>query len=85
MGDRSIDKMQMMRARLEELENENDYLNGDIEFLSDQLEKNLDEVDQILEELTVIAKQELSNSLADLKTGNEVHFEPDFDLEPEDK
>jgi|TARA_R110000764_G_scaffold128288_1_gene216041 hypothetical protein len=86
MEGRAVNQVQLIQARLDELEHENEYLSGDIEFLSDQLEKNLDEVEELLADLTHIRHQELDTSIAKFNKDFEadIHFEPDFDLEPKE-
>ena len=85
---RESNKKQILQNRLKELQTENEYLNGDIDFLADQLDNNLAEIQEILHELQTMIERELSESLVEFKSefGVDISFLADFDPDkPKDK
>ena len=60
-------KLDVYKHRLKELEVENEYLNGDIDYLSNQLEANLEEVGVILNEMRKVHEADLKRQVAELK------------------
>jgi len=87
MNGRKLSRITLINARLEELELENDFLDGDIEYLQQQLTKNIDEVHELLHEVEKITQETLDEQLVEFKSdfGVDINFDADFDLTPEDK
>ena len=87
MNGRKLSRITLINARLEELELENDFLDGDIEYLQQQLTKNIDEVHELLHEVEKITQDTLDEQLVEFKSdfGVDINFDADFDLTPEDK
>ena len=48
-------KIQVMEARISEIEIENDMMRSDIEYLSGAINKNVSELQDILKELSILA------------------------------
>ena len=48
-------KIQVMEARISEIELENDMMRSDIEYLSGAINKNVSELQDILKELSILA------------------------------
>ena len=48
-------KIQVMEARISEIEVENDMMRSDIEYLSGAINKNVSELQDILKELSILA------------------------------
>ena len=85
---REPNQKQILQNRLKELEVENEYLNGDMDFLGEQLDNNLAEIQEILHELQSMIEKELDESLVEFKSefGVDISFLADFDpTKPEDK
>jgi predicted nuclease with TOPRIM domain len=78
---REPNRKQILKNRLGELEVENEYLNSDLDFLSDQLDKNMAEASELLRELQLIVEEELDDSLVEFKSefGVDISFLADFD------
>jgi len=87
MGDRGVDRLEMIENRIAEIETENDFIDSDIEYLQGQLEGNFSEVAELFQEVEKIHKQALDNKLVEFKSefGVDIDFDADFDLTPEDK
>jgi len=87
LTERGIDKLNIIQNRIDELETENEFLDGDIEYLQQQLISNHDEVAELFKEVAELQTQELEKKLVQFKSdfGVEINFDPDFDLTPEDK
>ena len=87
MGDRGIDRLEMIENRIAEIETENDFIDSDIEYLQGQLEGNFSEVAELFKEVEKIHKQSLAKELVEFKSefGVDINFDADFDLTPEDK
>ena len=87
MGDRGVDRLEMIENRIAEIETENDFIDSDIEYLQGQLEGNFSEVAELFQEVKKIHKQALDNKLVEFKSefGVDIDFDADFDLTPEDK
>lgn len=66
----------ILENRLAELNIENDYLNGDIDYLANQLENNLLEIQAILKELENLLKSDLVNSMSEFKEMTGVDLSP---------
>tara|TARA_R110002096_G_scaffold210408_1_gene397757 strand:- start:334 stop:630 length:297 start_codon:yes stop_codon:yes gene_type:complete len=83
---REPNRKQILKNRLGELEVENEYLNSDLDFLSDQLDKNIAEAGELLHEMKLIVEEELNTGLVEFKSdfGVDVDFFTDFDLEPKE-
>ena len=83
---REPNRKQILKNRLGELEVENEYLNSDLDFLSDQLDKNIAEAGELLHEMKLIVEEELNIGLVEFKSdfGVDVDFFTDFDLEPKE-
>ena len=60
-------KLDVYKHRLKELEVENEYLTGDIDYLSVQLETNLDEMNVILKEMKKLHEESLQKQVTELK------------------
>ena len=60
-------KLDVYKHRLKELEVENEYLTGDIDYLSAQLETNLDEMNVILNEMKKLHEESLQKQVTELK------------------
>ena len=85
---REPNRKQILKNRLGELEVENEYLNSDLDFLSDQLDKNMAEASELLHELQLIVEEELDDSLVEFKSefGVDISFLADFDpTKPKEK
>jgi len=85
---REPNRKQILQNRLKELQVENEYLNQDMDFISEQMEGNLAEIREILEELQSIIEKELGDSLVEFKSefGVDISFLADFDPDkPKDK
>jgi hypothetical protein len=85
---REPNRKQILQNRLKELQVENEYLNQDMDFISEQMESNLAEIREILEELHSIIEKELGDSLVEFKSefGVDISFLADFDPDkPKDK
>lgn len=85
---REPNRKQILQNRLKELQVENEYLNQDMDFISEQMEGNLAEIREILEELQYIIEKELGDSLVEFKSefGVDISFLADFDPDkPKDK
>jgi len=85
---REPNRKQILQNRLKELQVENEYLNQDMDFISEQMEGNLAEIREILEELHFIIEKELGDSLVEFKSefGVDISFLADFDPDkPKDK
>lgn len=85
---REPNRKQILQNRLKELQVENEYLNQDMDFISEQMEGNLAEIREILEELHSIIEKELGDSLVEFKSefGVDISFLADFDPDkPKDK
>jgi len=85
---REPNRKQILQNRLKELQVENEYLNQDMDFISEQMEGNLAEIREILEELHSIVEKELGDSLVEFKSefGVDISFLADFDPDkPKDK
>jgi peptidoglycan hydrolase CwlO-like protein len=87
MNQTLISKIHKTENRLDELETENEYLEGDIEFLHNQLDKNLTECQELYTCLAELHKESLKEKIVDFKSefGVDIEFDADFNLEPEDK
>jgi len=87
MGDRGIKRLEIIENRISEIETENEFLDGDIEYLQQQLESNFNEVTQLFYEVEKLQKQALEEKLVEFKSefGVDINFDADFDLTPEDK
>jgi len=87
LTERGVDRLNMIQNRIDELETENEFLDGDIEYLQQQLISNHDEVAELFKEVAELQTQELEKKLVQFKSdfGVEINFDPDFDLTPEDK
>ena len=87
MGDRGIKRLEIIENRISEIETENEFLDGDIEYLQQQLESNFNEVTQLFYEVEKLQKQALEEKLVEFKSefGVGINFDADFDLTPEDK
>jgi pyruvate/2-oxoglutarate dehydrogenase complex dihydrolipoamide acyltransferase (E2) component len=64
---REPNRKQILKNRLGELEVENEYLNSDLDFLSDQLDKNIAEAGELLHEMKLIVEEELNTGLVEFK------------------
>ena len=85
---REPNRKQILQNRLKELQVENEYLNQDMDFISEQMEGNLAEIREILVELQSIIEKELGDSLVEFKSefGVDISFLADFDPDkPKDK
>jgi len=85
---REPDRKQILQNRLKELQVENEYLNQDMDFISEQMEGNLAEIREILVELQSMIEKELGDSLVEFKSefGVDISFLADFDPDkPKDK
>jgi len=85
---REPNRKQILQNRLKELQVENEYLNQDMDFISEQMEGNLAEIREILEELQSMIEKELGDSLVEFKSefGVDISFLADFDPDkPKDK
>ena len=85
---REPNRKQILQNRLKELQVENEYLNQDMDFISEQMEGNLAEIREILQELHSIIEKELGDSLVEFKSefGVDISFLADFDPDkPKDK
>jgi hypothetical protein len=85
---REPNRKQILQNRLKELQVENEYLNQDMDFISEQMEGNLAEIREILVELQSMIEKELGDSLVEFKSefGVDISFLADFDPDkPKDK
>lgn len=71
----------ILENRLQELQVENDYLQNDLDYLSQQLEDNLAETQEILKQLEKLIMQDLNDSMSEFKQMTGVDLTP---LLPED-
>lgn len=72
----------ILENRLQELQVENDYLQNDLDYLSQQLEDNLAETQEILKQLEKLIMQDLNDSMSEFKQMTGVDLTP---LLPDDE
>jgi hypothetical protein len=81
-----VEKARILQARLDEIENENVYMEKDIEYLQSALKKNLDEAENILKEFAIINGENFFSAgetpVMDFvnEWGDDFEFTPDFDI-----
>jgi hypothetical protein len=57
----------ILQNRLAELQVENDYMQGDLDYISEQLEINLVETQEILRQLESLVMDDLATSMSEIK------------------
>jgi len=66
----------ILENRLQELQVENDYLQGDMDYLGEQLEVNLIETQEILKQLEKLIRNDLAESMSEIKNMTGIDLTP---------
>ena len=66
----------ILENRLAELQIENDYMQGDLDYISDQLEINLAETHEVLRQLESLIRDDLANSMSEIKKMTGIDLTP---------
>ena len=66
----------ILENRLQELQVENDYLQNDLDYLTQQLEDNLAETQEILKQLEKLIMKDLNDSMSEFKQMTGVDLTP---------
>ena len=87
LSQRGINRLNIIENRIGELETENDFLDGDIEYLQQQLISNHEEVAELFSQVAKLQQEALDGKIVEFKSefGVDINFDADFDLTPEDK
>tara|TARA_B100000497_G_C7615032_1_gene369358 strand:+ start:743 stop:1042 length:300 start_codon:yes stop_codon:yes gene_type:complete len=66
----------ILENRLAELQVENDYMQGDLDYISDQLEINLAETHEVLRQLESLIRDDLATSMSEIKKMTGIDLTP---------
>lgn len=66
----------ILENRLAELQIENDYMQGDLDYISDQLEINLAETHEVLRQLESLIRDDLATSMSEIKKMTGIDLTP---------
>lgn len=66
----------ILQNRLAELQVESDYMQGDLDYISEQLEINLVETQEILRQLESLVRDDLATSMSEIKNMTGIDLTP---------
>jgi hypothetical protein len=66
----------ILQNRLAELQVESDYMQGDLDYISEQLEINLVETQEILRQLESLVMDDLATSMSEIKNMTGIDLTP---------
>ena len=66
----------ILQNRLAELQVESDYMQGDLDYISEQLEINLVETQEILRQLESLMRDDLATSMSEIKNMTGIDLTP---------
>jgi len=66
----------ILQNRLAELQVESDYMQGDLDYISEQLEINLVETQEILRQLESLVRDDLAASMSEIKNMTGIDLTP---------